>query len=377
MLDDSNSLKSWLDLDEGREKTNLLENLFATKSELNIEEELVKIQKKLVIEKESEYTLNHSEKLKEVFSNEYLEKLLNEKYQDYIQENLKYKICTFDLEFFITHYDILNNLNFLPKFQNSQNSHIFQDELNSQISHYDFKVFKKKFQILKKLENSVKKGKSFSISQDTNSIFSKLKCHYENKKKKVPALFRRDCIRKKIKSHFMTWIHLQLNKTLQIVFPSIKLKKFNHSAISNITIKLNSELLNKTLFELYPQYFENTNLLKNLKDNLIEQDLVQITLTPLHELYKDYLYSSDYDEDLEEVKKTVLENNGMDEKNPEDRQLLMWYMFIYNNFSENFVEYFRNTQPNTKIIKEEARQNPKKLKNEEIKSIVERSREKN
>lgn len=199
------------------------------------------------------------------------------------------------------------------------------------------------------LINKKKKGKSAPLSKEVEDIYFKLKLHYENKNEKMPCIFRRDGVRKKIKTHFFDWIKLLVDKTLQKLSLNKKLKfeKLKQSTISNINLKFNSELFKKTVFQLYSEDSARNKYLLHALELTLNQQLLCAPLlasTSLNDLYKQYLASKQFKKDYQKIEKKTLELK--DEAREEEKHIIPLYLVIYRNFSENFVEYYATTQPN-------------------------------
>jgi hypothetical protein len=130
--------------------------------------------------------------------------------------------------------EILKNENNLKNDENLKNFKTYQNFKFDEIIEND--------------ENSKfdkKKGKSNPLPEQAEDIYSKLKLHYENKNEKIPHLFRKDGIRKKIKTHFFQWIKKNLDRKTKEATANkkSKFKKLNQDTIKNINIRFNSVLL--------------------------------------------------------------------------------------------------------------------------------------
>jgi hypothetical protein len=210
-------------------------------------------------------------------------------------------------------------------------------------------------------ENSIndkKKGKSNPLPKQAEAIFFKVKTHYENKNEKVPHLFRMDGIRKKIKTHFFQWIKKNLDqKIFQLTnYKKLKFKKLQQNTIANINLKFNSDLLQKSVFQVYDKDCEeNKKLMQMFSEKIIlEKETEKISKfeefeefldTPLHSLYKRYFKSNQYKKDFKKIKKKL--NYLIEEEETEDdKKFILLYLKIYEIFSENFVNYYMETSPN-------------------------------
>jgi hypothetical protein len=192
-----------------------------------------------------------------------------------------------------------------------------------------------------------KKGKSTPLPEDIEKIIHQIKTHYENKDQKVPSLFRKDGIRKKIKTHFSDWIKKLIDeKKFQVTGDKkSKFKKLNQDTIANINIRFNSVLLNKTLFEVYyDDCEENKNLIQILLNNS-NTEILQFLDTPLYLLYNEYLISLEFKKDFKKIEKKI-NNLKKEAETEEDKKIISFYLKIYEIFSENFVDYFMKTSPN-------------------------------
>jgi hypothetical protein len=195
--------------------------------------------------------------------------------------------------------------------------------------------------------NIKKKGKSTPLPEDAENIFLKVKTHYENKNKKVPCLFSKVGIRKKLKTHFFKWIKkLMGQKIIQVPgHKKSKFKKLNQGTIANISLKFNSVLLNKTVFQVYDEDCEENKKLIQILLNNSNKETLQFLYTPFYLLYNDYLESKQFIKDFKKIQKKInylLE----DAETEEDKNIISLYLEIYEIFSENFANYFMKTCPN-------------------------------
>jgi hypothetical protein len=210
------------------------------------------------------------------------------------------------------------------------------------------------------LINDKKKGKSNPLPEEAEDIYFKVKLHYENKNEIVPHLFRMDGIRKKIKTHFFRWIKKTLDqKTKEATGDKkLKFKKLEQNTIANINLKFNSDLLQKSVFQVYNedceenkklmQMFSEKIILENEKEKEkisgLEESL-ELLDTRLYSLYNKYFKSKQYKKDFKKIKKKI--NYLIEEEETEDdNRFILLYLKIYEIFSENFVDYYMKTMPN-------------------------------
>jgi hypothetical protein len=215
------------------------------------------------------------------------------------------------------------------------------------------------------IKNDKKKGKSNSLPKQAEDIFLKVKTHYENKNDKIPHLFRMDGIRKKIKTHFFKWIKKNLDqKIFQLTKnKKLKFKKLEQNTIANINLKFNSDLLQKSVFQVYDKDCEeNRKLMQMLSEKIILKketekenekilkfeefkESLEFLNTPLYLLYTKYFYGNQYKKDFKKIQKKI---NYLieEEETKEDKRFILLYLKIYEIFSENFVDYYMKTLPN-------------------------------
>jgi hypothetical protein len=206
--------------------------------------------------------------------------------------------------------------------------------------------------------NDKKKGKSNPLPEEAEDIYFKVKLHYENKNEIVPHLFRKDGIRKKIKTHFFKWIKKNLDQKIKEATgdKKLKFKKLEQNTIANINLKFNSDLLQKSVFQVYNEDCEkNKKLMQMLREKIISQkekekisglkESLEFLDTPLHSLYNKYFKSKQYKKDFKKIKKKL---NYLieEEETEEDKEFILLYLKIYEIFSENFVNYYMETLPN-------------------------------
>lgn len=180
---------------------------------------------------------------------------------------------------------------------------------------------------------------------EAEECYTKIKSHFEERKKSIPSIFRKDGIRKKIKTHFFQWmkklLESQLKKVLGEESRKFRFKKLNQNTIASINLKVNSDLLQKTVFEVYSADSEdNSSLILKLKENLNEEFLN----FPLHILYDDYLKGKQFLRDFKKIERKI--NSICEFEDEEDRPVILLYLKVYKEFSENFIHYFMNTSPN-------------------------------
>jgi hypothetical protein len=235
--------------------------------------------------------------------------------------------------------------------ENDENFKIFKIEQNFKTCQ-NFETYQnfKYDEIIENDENfkfDKKKGKSNPLPQQAEDIYSKLKLHYENKNEKVPHLFRKDGIRKKIKTHFFQWIKKLLDNKIKEATSEkkLKFKKLEQNTIANINLKFNSDLLQKTVIEVYDKDCEENNkLIETLLKNS-NKEISEFLDTPLYLLYNDYFDGNQYKKDFKKIKKKI---NYLieEEETEEDKEFILLYLKIYEIFSENFVNYYMKTMPN-------------------------------
>jgi hypothetical protein len=199
-----------------------------------------------------------------------------------------------------------------------------------------------------KIQTSIKKkGKSTALPEEVKNIFLKVKTYYQFKNEIVPSLFRKDGIRKKIKTHFFKWIKkLSDEKIIEVPGDDekSKFKKLNQDTISNINLEFNSVLFKKTVFEVYYEDCkENKKLIQILLKN--NKEILHFLNTPLYLLYKDYLVSKEFKKDFKKIAKKI-KNLKEEAKCEEDKKIISLYLEIYQVFTKNFENYFIETSPN-------------------------------
>ncbi len=195
-----------------------------------------------------------------------------------------------------------------------------------------------------------KKGKSTLLSEKAEGKYWRVKHYYEQTKRKMPFLFRKDGIRKKIKTHFFKWVQKNLDKRLQKLLgdKKVKFKKLNQDTISSINLKFNSSLLLKTVYEVYTaDCKENEYLIEKLKQekttsNTKESQKYKID-DRLCDIFQDYLNNKQFYKDLRNIEKDI---ELQAQAEPEDREYISLYMDIYKEYSACFVEYFTRTLAN-------------------------------
>lgn len=203
-------------------------------------------------------------------------------------------------------------------------------------------------------ENPKKKGKSTNICENAETKYWRVKLHFDQKNQKMPFLFRKDGIRKKIKTHFFKWIKKLLDKKNEQLFKGdvsekkIKFKKLHQDTISSINLNFNSILLQQTVYEIYHKDCkQNENLIEKLKKKMSETEefsTSKISCTPLSLLYNDYLHGPQFAKDLKKIEKDIHEQQEQAE--PEDKEFILLYVDIYKEYCKFFVDYFTKTLAN-------------------------------
>jgi hypothetical protein len=238
----------------------------------------------------------------------------------------------------------LKNENNLKKDENLKNENNLKKDENLK-NENNFKTYQN-FNYDENSKYGKKKGKSNPLPEQAEDIYSKLKLHYENKNEIVPHLFRKDGIRKKIKTHFFKWIKKNLDRKIKEATSEkkLKFKKLNQDTIKNINLKFNSDLLQKTVLEVYDKDCEKKDLIEILLKNS-NKEISEFLKTPLYLLYNDYFYGNQYKKDFKKIQKKI---NYLieEEETEEDKEFILLYLEIYEIFSENFVDYYMKTMPN-------------------------------
>jgi hypothetical protein len=203
------------------------------------------------------------------------------------------------------------------------------------------------------LSNFPKKGRSVPLPEGAQEIYDQLDDYYG--KDQWPSFFRWDAIYEKHNNRFCKWKRNILNEKIEEVFDKNEKKNFLNqikkiTGDNNITklkfdflkqtkkkkidLKFTSTFLAKSPYEIY---FEDSAKNKELMKLLLSRDFefVEFLTTPLHELFDDYLESTQYKEFFEK-----------DEIKYSDEIFIDNYLKLYEIFAQNFVFYFMNTLPN-------------------------------
>jgi len=196
--------------------------------------------------------------------------------------------------------------------------------------------------------SDIKKGKSIALPEEVSTIYAVLKEYYE----KLPAIFRLDGIRKKLKTHFFNWLKRLLDQKLIKIpdYKKTKFKKLNQDTLSNINLSFNSILFKKTVYEVYSDdSVENQNLMQTLilNYNFSNQEsdtLMLFLITPLDQVYDLYLESPEFKSDFKKIERKT--RKEADDSDPGEKQYILLYLEVYKLLSTGFVKYYMSTVPN-------------------------------
>lgn len=241
--------------------------------------------------------------------------------------------------------------------RNFQQSHVLssldkQVNLNYDLPHLD-KIHCTTTKPLKKL-----KAKQNILDKELEKLFAQVREYYKSRNKQIPSIFRRDAIRKKIKTKFFRWLRNILNKKLREI-PGEKKSKFEklqQSKIARINLEYNSALFYRSLYEIYmeDESQHNIKLIKTLEtlekmgENINKNKNIDITNNfldvPLSQLYQDYSRGKQFRRDFNKIKKKI--NLNVYPSSQIDKEVIPLYLEIYEKMSKIFMEYYKTTCSN-------------------------------
>ena len=193
------------------------------------------------------------------------------------------------------------------------------------------------------------KAKQNILDKELEKLFVKVREHYKSRNKQIPSIFRRDAIRKKIKTKFFRWLRNILNKKLREI-PGEKKSKFEklqQSKIARINLAYNSALFNRSLSEIYMEDESQLNI-KLIKTLVAMRENISITNNfldvPLFQLYQDYSRGKQFRRDFNKIKKKI--NLNVYPSSQIDKEVIPLYFEIYEKMSKIFMEYYKTTCEN-------------------------------
>lgn len=147
-----------------------------------------------------------------------------------------------------------------------------------------------------------------------------------------------DGIRKKIKVNFHEATRKFLNHLISTFYPDdnkMYLEKLSQNFLTSINIKVNKDLLNKTLYDIYEEDLKNNYLHAERNFEIIqiclENEIIrEVLFSKYIYLFKNYLNSKNYLQDIHKIMER------------EDKTYVERYIIHANEY----IDYFMSKNPN-------------------------------
>ena len=134
-----------------------------------------------------------------------------------------------------------------------------------------------------------------------------------------------DCMRKKFKGKVFKY---HTNKINNLNRGKFKIKNIVKKCTSNITKKLNIELLNKLMYDIYKDYSNLNKLNSKSKGILITKESTQFNIT-FKQVIENYINSEDFEKDIDSES--------------------IEYKKKYKDTASNFIAFYEKSKNNKQI----------------------------